>query len=145
MLNFGVPTDNWRIQCQRSGGNNAVWHIFGDSRLSKTAKNFIETAGQNGNQIGISAITLVELVYLIEKGRIAAESFTRLASTLDDSAAIFVEIPVDLSIARALSRVIGAQIPDMPDRIIAATALALNVPIISRDAKIQQSTLQTIW
>jgi len=37
------------------------------------------------------------------------------------------------------------QIPDMPDRIIAATAVHLNVPIISRDGKIKLSDLDTIW
>jgi len=36
-------------------------------------------------------------------------------------------------------------IPDMPDRIIAATGLDLNVPIISRDGKIKVGKLITIW
>ncbi|WP_336389855.1 PIN domain-containing protein [Scytonema hofmannii] len=38
-----------------------------------------------------------------------------------------------------------AQVPDLPDRIIAATALYLGVPIISRDNKIQLSSINTIW
>jgi len=54
-------------------------------------------------------------------------------------------MPVDLSIARALAKVDVQQIPDMPDRIVAATALQLNVPLISRDGKIRLSTIQTIW
>lgn len=58
---------------------------------------------------------------------------------------MFLEIPVDLNIARTLARLDVAQIPDMPDRIIAATALQLKVPIISRDNKIQLSSLTTIW
>ena len=37
------------------------------------------------------------------------------------------------------------EIPDMPDRIVAATALRLGVPIISRDRRIQASKLNTIW
>jgi predicted nucleic acid-binding protein len=36
-------------------------------------------------------------------------------------------------------------IPDMPDRIIAATALHLGVPLISRDAKIRASNIATVW
>jgi len=36
-------------------------------------------------------------------------------------------------------------VPDLPDRIIAATALHLNVPVISRDSKIQAANLQTVW
>jgi predicted nucleic acid-binding protein len=37
-------------------------------------------------------------------------------------------------------------VPDMPDRIIAATALSLSLPLVTRDAKIQAvTTIQTIW
>ena len=122
-----------------------IWYIFSDSRLSGTARSFITSANLNGDHIGISSITLIEMVYLIEKGRIAAESFTRLAAALEAPQSEFVEIPVDLRIARALSQIQVGQIPDMPDRIVAATAIAFQVPVISRDAKIQHSGLQTIW
>ena len=37
------------------------------------------------------------------------------------------------------------QVPDMPDRMIAATARLYAVPLISRDRKIRLSGLQTIW
>jgi predicted nucleic acid-binding protein len=33
----------------------------------------------------------------------------------------------------------------MPDRIIAATALHLGVPVITRDRKIRASNLKSIW
>ena len=36
-------------------------------------------------------------------------------------------------------------VPDLPDRVIAATALLHGVPILSRDRRIQASGLQTIW
>ncbi|MCI0394026.1 MAG: hypothetical protein L0332_23190 [Chloroflexi bacterium] len=58
---------------------------------------------------------------------------------------MFVEVPVDLKIARALSRVDAGRVPDMPDRIVAATAVQHNVPIISRDGKIKLSGIKTIW
>jgi PIN domain nuclease of toxin-antitoxin system len=57
----------------------------------------------------------------------------------------FSEIPVTLAIARTLTSVDVAKIPDMPDRIIAATAVHLKLPIISRDGKIRLSGLQTVW
>lgn len=40
-------------------------------------------------------------------------------------------------IVKALARVERTQIPDLPDRIIAATALYLQVPVISRERKIK--------
>lgn len=43
---------------------------------------------------------------------------------------------------QAISR---ATINDMPDRIIAATALRLNLPLVTRDRKIQAAQIQCIW
>ena len=36
-------------------------------------------------------------------------------------------------------------VPDMPDRIVAATAVHFGVPVISRDRRIQSSILSTVW
>lgn len=58
---------------------------------------------------------------------------------------VFVELPLDIEVAQALQRVPWDAVPDMPDRIIAATALHWQVPVISRDAHIQAANLQTIW
>jgi predicted nucleic acid-binding protein len=63
------------------------------------------------------------MVYLIEKGRIPSQRFTQLADEISNSSSVFVEVPMGLKLARALSRVDAKQVPDMPDRIIAATAL----------------------
>lgn len=122
-----------------------LWYLANDPRLSLTAKRTFEEAVRLGHQIAISSITLVEMVYLVEKGRIPAGHFTRLAVEMSDPESLLVEIPVTLAVARALSRVDAIQIPDMPDRIIAATALHLNVPVISRDSKILAASLTTIW
>ena len=53
--------------------------------------------------------------------------------------------PIDKNVAKALVRVERIQIPDLPDRVIAATALYAKVPVISRDRKIKLSNIQTIW
>jgi PIN domain nuclease of toxin-antitoxin system len=122
-----------------------IWYLAADTRLSPNAKLFIDSAAKNGDEIAISAITLVEMVYLIEKGRIPSQRFTQLADEISHSSSVFVEVPIDLNLARAFSRVDAKQVPDMPDRIIAATALLHNVPVISRDHKIQLSAIKTIW
>jgi predicted nucleic acid-binding protein len=44
-----------------------------------------------------------------------------------------------------MQRVERAKVPDFPDRIIAATAAHLGIPLISKDAKIQVSGVPTIW
>jgi predicted nucleic acid-binding protein len=50
-----------------------------------------------------------------------------------------------MAVALAVGRVIRDEVPDMPDRIIAGTALYFSVPVISRDRKIQTSAVETIW
>lgn len=125
--------------------HTVIWYLYADPRLSPAAKAFIEAAAANGDQIGLSSITLIEMVYLIEKGRIAVESFTRLAAALEEPGGLFIEIVPDLRVARTLSRIDVATVPDMPDRIVAATALHLQVPVISKDGKIRLSGLAAIW
>lgn len=122
-----------------------IWYFEANKRLSSHAKAFIEQAEQNGDVIAVSTITLVEIVYLIEKGRIPPQHFSDLAALLSTTDSIFLEQPIDLNIVRSLTRVDVAQIPEMSDRIIAATALHLNVPVISKDNKINLSSIQTIW
>jgi predicted nucleic acid-binding protein len=54
--------------------------------------------------------------------------------------------PLDLSISETMQQIDRQIVPEMPDRIIAATALYLDLPLITRDLKIQAlSNLQTIW
>src|SRR5258708_5954468 len=125
--------------------HEVIWYFFANPKLSYTAKEFMDAANAPADKIGVYSLTLVEMVYLIEKGRIPGESFTRLAVALDETGNLFTEIALDLHIARALSRVDSAKIPDMPDRIVAATAFYLNIPVISKDGKIRLSGLMTIW
>lgn len=122
-----------------------IWYIFADPRLSATARTTIEQIAIEGNQIGFSSITLAEIVYLSERGRINADTLARLLAAVDSEDALLVEIPFDRNIALTLREVDRSQIPDLPDRIIAASALYLNVPMISRDRRIQLSSVNTIW
>lgn len=122
-----------------------IWYIFGDARLSATAGNTIEQVAAEGNQVAFSSITLAEIVYLSERGRIDAATLNRLLRAVDGENAVLAEVPFDRNIAQALMRVERSQIPDLPDRIIAATALYLGLPLISRDRRIQLSDIETIW
>jgi PIN domain nuclease of toxin-antitoxin system len=59
--------------------HTAIWHLFGDPRLSATAESFIEEAASARRKIAISTISLAELVYLVEKGRLPEAAYTELA------------------------------------------------------------------
>ena len=122
-----------------------IWYIFADARLSVTARTTIEEIAAEGNQVAFSSITLAEIVYLSERGRINSATLDLLLREVESDDALLVEIPFDRNIALTLREVDRSQIPDLPDRIIAATALYLNVPVISRDRRIQLSSIDTIW
>jgi len=68
-----------------------------------------------------------------------------LTAELDATDAVLVDMPFDRHVAQAMGRVARDEVPDLPDRIICATALCLSLPIISRDRKIQASRLKTVW
>lgn len=95
--------------------------------------------------IFLASISLVEIHYLIEKGRVPATVLDRITDALTDPAAALELASLTFDIAQAVARIPRATVPDMPDRIIAATALHLGVPLVSRDRKIQASSIQTIW
>lgn len=122
-----------------------IWSLFGDSRLSAAARAFIAHAAQSGASVGVSGMTLVEIVYLVEKGRIPRDTLERLLRLLSDPDDVLAEIPVDHAIAEAMRQVDRQQVPDLPDRVIAATAVHYQVPLISRDRKIQSAGFETIW
>jgi PIN domain nuclease of toxin-antitoxin system len=122
-----------------------IWYVFKDSRLSKQAKNFIDGAAQQGNPIGVSSISLVEIIYLVEKGRVHKDALVRVIAALEQSNNVLTEVPLDRHVAQAVPEVPRSIVSDPSDRIIAATALHLGVPLISRDRKIQLSDIETIW
>jgi len=125
--------------------HTVVWYLYDDARLSLTARTWIEDAAAADEQIAISTITLAEMIYLIEKGRIDAAALTRLMAALDAADAVLVEVPFVRHVAQAVTRVARTEVPDLPDRIIAATALHLGIAVSSHGRKIQKSTLTTVW
>ncbi|MEG3926319.1 MULTISPECIES: type II toxin-antitoxin system VapC family toxin [unclassified Microcoleus] len=123
-----------------------IWYIFELPRLSPAALTALEQAVNEGNFIYFSAITIVEISYLIERGRLAGEVLTRVLNAADDPNVGIMLAPLDRNISATIQQIDRATVPDMPDRIIAATALSLSLPLVTRDAKIQAlTTIQTIW
>jgi PIN domain nuclease of toxin-antitoxin system len=83
---------------------------------------------------------------LIERRRVADEVLTRVLNAADNPNAGILLAPVDRTISATVRQIDRATVPDMPDRIIAVTALSLNLPLVTRDSKIQAlTTIQTIW
>ena len=120
-----------------------VWMVGEPSRLSRAANAAIRAAqGQGG--VGVSAITLWELASLVARGRIQAYG------TMEASVRLIIEgivvKPLTVEIAT-----VAAQFPDdfprdPADRLIAGTARAEGLTLITRDEKLRRSPLlNTIW
>jgi len=122
-----------------------VWFLFGLSHLSMPARTAMETAIRDGDPVYVASISLVEIVYLIEKARLPTTTFDRLDQALSDPGSGLAVALLDRDVARSLRLVRRALVPDMPDRIIAATALHLGVPLVTADRTIQASGISTIW
>lgn len=88
---------------------------------------------------------MVELCYLVEKGRLPASNLTGLDALLADPESPLMLVPLDSGVSHALRRIPRDTVPDMPDRIIAATGLYLGVPIVTRVPHIQAAPIATIW
>ncbi len=59
-----------------------VWYLGADARLSQAARNVIEAARAAGDHVGVSAITIVEIIFLVERKRIEASRLSQLRAAL---------------------------------------------------------------
>jgi PIN domain nuclease of toxin-antitoxin system len=118
-----------------------IWYLFEPDQLSLDAHSAMAQAGA----IYVSAISVVEIRYLVEKGSVLEAAFEMIIDYLTDPTTAPTLIPLGLEIAEAVEQIARKTVPDMPDRIIAATALHLNLPLITRDRKIQAAGITTIW
>ena len=125
--------------------HTSIWYLFSDARLGHNASTFIDAAVASGDYIGISAISLAEMIYLIEKGRIEATALDEILAAVADSKNVLKLVALDDRIAVNMRNIPRQEIPDLPDRIIAATAHLYGIPVLSRDGRIRASTVKTIW
>jgi PIN domain nuclease of toxin-antitoxin system len=123
----------------------ALWYLLKNPRLSATARRFMDDAAAAGQDILVSPISLAEIVYLVEKIRLPASAYEDVKNALADPEYVIEEAPFNGEIVEAMLKVSRADVPDMPDRIVAATGIHFGVPVISRDGRIRSSSVKTIW
>ena len=120
-----------------------VWMETEERRLSRAAESAIRRA-RHSSGLAISAITLIEVANLIRRGRLHIQSTAE--STIEKLTAGMNVLPITREIA-ALTLHFPDDFPNDPsDRIIAATARAENLPLVTADQRMLECPLlKTIW
>lgn len=82
-----------------------VWYLLDRGRLSGPAIQVLEETVRSGASVLVSVISLIEITYLVEKGRLPSLALGRINDQLDQSDVAMTAVPIDLKVARALRRV----------------------------------------
>jgi len=126
--------------------HSLIWYLFALPELSPAAKNYMDQVAASGGYIFIPAISIVEIIYLEEKGRLGTNVLPRINLVIQVPNGVLKVAELSHRTAISLAQVPRSIVPDMPDRIISATALHLNLPLITKDGNIRKLTnIQTIW
>ena len=121
-----------------------IWLLAEPSQLSPAAARELRGAIDAQRPIHISAISPIEMLYLVEKGRINSSILTDFLDLLQKLESPFRILSVDMTVYHAMPGVSRSTVPDLPDRIIAATAVAHGLMVITRDPKILESGIPAI-
>jgi PIN domain nuclease of toxin-antitoxin system len=122
------------------------WHLSLDQRLTPQVLQILRDADNGLHQILIPGIVLIEMVYLVEKGRLSMTNVNQVFSLLEKPGASYAVAQLDQHVARALQYIPRVAIPDMPDRIVTATAYYLGVPLITKDSMIHKAGIvDVVW
>lgn len=92
----------------------------------------------------VSIGSFLDLRYLVDSGRLSEQAFSDARSIVDGDA--FTVVPLDLRVIDRMGAIPREKVPDPFDRIIAATALTLDLPLVSADEDIQRAIGErVIW
>lgn len=119
-----------------------VRHLRGHSALGPHAAGILQGADTGEHHIYLSAITLMEILYLSEAKRIDVP-LVELIGLVSESANYEI-VPVNTDVVLAAAEV--DDVPELHDRIIVGTAKWLGVPLLTADEVISRSRhTRTIW
>ena len=122
-----------------------LWLGSNPARLSRTAAAAISGAVQSGG-IAVASVSLVEIAWLMAHNRVGLRgtSETVLTKLVEETGVVVKEITPAVAI---LAVQFTQEFPrDPADRLIAATARAEGLPLVTRDARLRRSRLvETVW
>lgn len=92
----------------------------------------------------VSIGSFLDLRYLVDSGRRPPQVLEDARSIVDGEA--FTVVPLDLPVIDKMASISKDEVPDPFDRIIAATALTVDLPLVTADERIHKSLgEQAVW
>jgi PIN domain nuclease of toxin-antitoxin system len=121
--------------------HSLVWYMDEGlrDRLSSAALEAVREAEKRAT-IYVPAIILMEIVYLIEKGKVNT-SFSVLMSYIERSGSYQI-VPIDADLLKVAIPLKGLEIHD---RLILATAILTNSVLVSKDRDISAKGVEVVW
>ena len=122
-----------------------VWFVNDPSQLSRPARKAAEAARAAGS-IVVSSISSWEVAMLAASGRLKLTIDVRDWIAKCEALPFFNFVPVDNAIFLRSVLLPGPLHADPADRVIIATALMRDIPIVTKDRKIRDyPRIQSIW
>ncbi|MCK5524016.1 MAG: PIN domain-containing protein [Thiomargarita sp.] len=119
-----------------------IRHLRKHRRLGQQARKILQEADAGEHTIFISAISLMEILYLAQAKKITVDLAEVI--TLISNSPNYTLVPIDTDVVLAAATV--DDVPELHDRILVGTAKHLQVPILTSDQIITQSShVQTVW
>lgn len=128
-----------------------IWFLAQSARLLNSARQAIRDAITANNPVYVSAISIIEVLYPVEKGRFTQDVLDDLRDVLPGCSPTTRlgnsnRIPGSGGCGKPAPFVLSRNdVPDRPDRIIEATALQMGLPLVTADSKLQPAGITTIW
>jgi PIN domain nuclease of toxin-antitoxin system len=123
-----------------------LWWLTGERRrIGRAAQRFLERMDSGMAIAVITTMSLVEVGEAVQRGRIRlAEPFTDFVDRLERTPARYRVAPLSAAIVRRAHDLFS--IPERADRLIAATAIDLALPLVTRDPEIAEvSRCDLLW
>lgn len=121
--------------------HTVIWAYDDSESLGETARAVIRQAGPRS--LGVSDFTLLEIAMLVSKGRLQMDvSLEEFLERLENDYVIF-----PLGTREAVSATeLKLEQADPFDRVIVATALRRNIPLVTKDRQITRSgSIPVVW
>ena len=118
-----------------------IRHFSGSAKIGKLAYDILNNAIERGYSFYISAVSFMEIMYLSEKNRIPINLSDAIQEVRKASNYFFVNLSVEIILEAE-----RIKFDELHDRLILATALWLDIPVISSDIRFKEvDKIELIW